>query len=231
MADSFSSVSCSLFPCSFGFWGCFVFLFFFFSPHDYPELLQDGETAEILFSLGWLPLQQMSNKRAWLWDNSSPKGVGASWSLHPSHAETLQGAIGAALRLMTALSREENKVKRNRIPLSVPEVCIFSGPCWNICSAFAQETLISLDLFLPSLLGLWGCTARRVHRAMHTGTWGNPSSRFRHGGGCCRSSMCLGAMQDQGTTDPPPSCRDTLRLEGRQGAIFSFESLLGYNFP
>lgn len=130
MADIFSSCKLFSLPLLLRVLGLFCILFFF--PRDYPELLQDGETAKIPFSLGWLPPLQMSNERAWLLDNSSQKGVGASWILHPSHAETLQGAIGAAVRLMTALSRgkmkkknSNNKVKRNRIPLSISQICIF----------------------------------------------------------------------------------------------------------
>lgn len=114
MADSFSSCKLFSLPPLLRVLGLFCVFF----PLDYPELLQDGEMEELLLSLGWLPLQQMSNKRVRLLDNSSQKGVGASWIFHPSHAETLQGATGAAFRLMTALSREKNKVKRNRIPLS-----------------------------------------------------------------------------------------------------------------
>lgn len=111
MADSFSSCELYSLPPLLRVLG----LFSGFFPFDYPELLQDGETEDLFLSLHWLLLQQMSNKRVQVLDNSSQKGI-----FHPSHDETLQEATGVAFRLMRALFQgKKPKVKRSRIPLSI----------------------------------------------------------------------------------------------------------------
>lgn len=102
MADSF--FSCELFslPPLLRVLG----LFSGFCPFNCPELLQDGETEDLFLSLHWLLLQQMSNKRVQVLNNSSQKGI-----FHPLNDETLQEATGVAFRLMRALSREKKTPK------------------------------------------------------------------------------------------------------------------------
>lgn len=113
MADFFSSCELFFLPPVLRVLG----LFSGFCPFNCPELLQDGETEDLFLSLHWLLLQQMSNKRVQVLNNSSQKGI-----FHPSHDETLQEATGVAFRLMRALSRKKKKkkeAKRNTIFLSI----------------------------------------------------------------------------------------------------------------
>lgn len=103
MADSYSTCELFSLPPLLRVLG----LFSAFCLFNCPELLQDGETEDLFLSLHWLLLQQMSNKRVQVLNNSSQKGI-----FHLYHDETLQEATGVAFRLMRALSREkQNKTK------------------------------------------------------------------------------------------------------------------------
>lgn len=150
MADSFSS--CELF--SLPLLLRVLELFSGFCPFNCPELLQDGETEDLFLSLHWLLLQQMSNERVQVLNNSSQKGI-----FHPSHDETLQEATGVAFRLMRALSREK-KTKTNPKEkgtgflypfLNYVLFQILAGTSvLNLCT-----TLVSLGLLACSFLHCW----------------------------------------------------------------------------
>lgn len=154
MADFFSSCELFFLPPVLRVLG----LFSGFCPFNCPELLQDGEREDLFLSLHWLLLQQMSNKRVQVLNNSSQKGI-----FHPSHDETLQEATGVAFRLMRALSRKKKKKRsKKEHDFSIHFLIIYffwvlaGTSVLNLCTV-----LVSLDLFIPSLLGRWGCTLRR----------------------------------------------------------------------
>lgn len=94
-----------------------------------------------------------------------------------------------AFRLMTALSREKNKVKGTGFLYLFLNYVFF----WVLAGTSVRHLcrmFLSRDLFIPSLLGCWGCMVRGVHTSPCTCTWAAPLEAWPRQRLCEQDDCC-----------------------------------------